>query len=306
MTPHDGLELAVAAFPARIADQLRALALTPGTCAVVRADEAAAWAERLGVTQAQLMVRLLPWAASFASTPVSRFRVGALVRGGSGALYPGANMEFAGEALAFTVHAEQSAVSHAWLHGEVGIAAISVDAAPCGHCRQFLYELDDAANVVVHVVGAPPAPLTALMPSAFGPRDLGVDGGFMRPGKQPLSLCEPSGDPVTLAAFVAACVSYAPYSKSFAGAALQTRDGTICTGRYAENAAFNPSLAALASALAHLRLSGLDAGDLTKAVLVECAGTVSQRAASAAVLSAVSAVPLTYAVARVSGAEPAP
>jgi cytidine deaminase len=306
VTPHDGLDLAVAPFPTHIADRLRALALTPGRCAVVGADEAAAWAERLGATPAQLMLRLLPWAASFASAPVSRFRVGALARGGSGALYPGANVELAGEALAFTVHAEQSAVANAWLHGETAITAFAVDAAPCGHCRQFLYELDGAANLIVHVVGAPPAPLTALLPAPFGPRDLGVDGGLLRPGDQPLSLREPSDDPVVLAALAAASASYAPYSKSFAGAALRTRDGAIYAGRYAENAAFNPSLAPLAAALVHLRLCGADAGDVVQAVLVERAGAVSQRAASAAVLAAVSTVPLAYAVARLSGADPAP
>jgi cytidine deaminase len=60
----------------------------------------------------------------------------------SGNLYFGANMEFPGTTLQQTLHAEQSAVSHAWLRGEKQLTAITVNYTPCGHCRQFMNELN--------------------------------------------------------------------------------------------------------------------------------------------------------------------
>jgi cytidine deaminase len=307
MTQRHGLEAAVAAFPPEIADRLRALALTPGTCAFVSAAEAAAWAGTLNVTLAELMVRLLPWAASFAVPPISKFYVGAITQGASGALYPGANMEFPGRALNLTVHAEQAATTNAWLHGEAGLVTLAVNEAPCGYCRQFLYELVTSDALTINVKSGPSTPLTALLPAAFGPRDLGVEGGLMQPGVQKLALREPSHDAVVLAALAAAEASYAPYGKAHAGVALQTTDGEIYAGRYAENAAFNPSMSPLASALVHLRLCGREYDDIATAALVECAGAVSQRSAAEDLLSALTGVRLTYAVATVSGADsPAP
>ena len=61
---------------------------------------------------------MLPLAAACAVTPVSRFNVGAVAHGLSGNLYFGANMEFCHVPLQQTVHAEQSAITHAWLRGE--------------------------------------------------------------------------------------------------------------------------------------------------------------------------------------------
>jgi cytidine deaminase len=78
----------------------------------------------------ELACALLPLAASCARTAVSNFNVGALVRGKSGHLYFGANMEFPGMSLQHTVHAEQSAITHAWLSGESGLAAIYVNHPP--------------------------------------------------------------------------------------------------------------------------------------------------------------------------------
>ena len=66
------------------------------------------------------MRELLPWASSFAVVPVSGFAVGAVAFGASGALYAGANLEFAGSPLGASVHAEQAAIANAWLRGEYG------------------------------------------------------------------------------------------------------------------------------------------------------------------------------------------
>lgn len=209
--------------------------------------------------------RLLAEAAKLARPPISNFRVGCVARGLSGALYPGTNVEFAGEALSFTVHAEQSAVTNAWMSGEEGIDLIAVTAAPCGYCRQFLNELVTADKLTI-IMGDVTQPLTALLPHAFGPRDLGVDGGLMQREEHALAI--EGGDQLEQAALKAANMSYAPYSKSYAGVALRTKDGSVATGAYAENAAFNPSMSPLQVALSRLNLAGGRFEDVEDAVLV--------------------------------------
>lgn len=195
---------------------------------------------------------LLAEAATFARPPISNFRVGAVARGTSGKVYLGANVEFAGEALGFTVHAEQSAVVNAWMGGETGIDVVATSAAPCGYCRQFLNELVTAVELTVVMPGES-RPLSELLPSSFGPRDLGIGGGLLQRDYHGL-LLDDDGDELARAALAAANMSYAPYSKSYAGVALRTRDGAIVRGAYAENAAFNPSLSPLQAALSQLNL----------------------------------------------------
>lgn len=65
---------------------------------------------------------LLPLAAACARPDLSHFNVGAIARGVSGRWYFGGNMEFLGATMQQTVHAEQSAISHAWLRGETSCA----------------------------------------------------------------------------------------------------------------------------------------------------------------------------------------
>jgi cytidine deaminase len=258
---------------------------------VVSAEQAASLADEHGVTVAELQSLLVPLAAErYALPPVSGFRVGAVARGSSGALYLGANLELPGTALAFTVHAEQSATAHAWLNGEEGLAAIAVGAAPCGHCRQFLNELTTAATLEVLVAGREPRLLAELLPESFGPADLGVRAGLMSPRANDLEL--EASDPLVLAALAAAEASYAPYSRAFAGVALETASGAMYTGRYAENAAFNPSLTPLGCALALRGLGGGAGDEVTRAVLVEALSQVSQAGATAEALRAVSAAAL--------------
>lgn len=206
---------------------------------------------------------LLPQAAAFARPPVSNFHVGAIARGVSGKLYYGANLEFAGEALSFTVHAEQSAVVNAWMSGETAIDVVATSAAPCGYCRQFLNEL---ASELTVVMPGESRPLRELLPSSFGPRDLGVEGGLLHPRDHQLTI--DVDDDLAQAALAAARMSYAPYSKSYAGVALRTQQGQIVTGAYAENAAFNPSLSPLQAALSQLNLGGGAWSDIAEVTLV--------------------------------------
>jgi len=269
--------------------------------ATIGAPEAAARAAAAGSDRDAMMIELLPWATSFARVPISGFEVGAVVLGRSGALYAGANLEFAGLPLSTSVHAEQAAVSNAWLHGEVGIDALAVNAEPCGACRQFLNELHGASALRILVPRSTAATLAALLPAPFGPGDLGVEAGLLNPADHGLRADERSGDATADAlldaALAAANASYAPYTRAYAGVGLRLHDGTIVSGRYAECAAFNPSLPALQAALSALALRRADPSAIADAVLAEAAGATSQRASAAAILGALAGIPLRYAAA---------
>ena len=260
---------------------------------VIPAEEAATRARALGVDVPRLMTMLLPDAAKLARPPVSNFRVGCISRGLSGGLYFGANLEFAGEALSFTVHAEQSSVTNAWTSGEEGIDLIAVNAAPCGYCRQFLNELTTADRLIVAMPNETRS-LAELLPSAFGPRDLGVDGGLMQRADHGLAI--DADDDVARAALDAANISYAPYSKSYAGVSLRTSSGRIIAGPYAENAAFNPSMSPLEVALSRLNLAGEPFDAIEEAVLVHIDSMHTE--STRVVLGAVANAPLRLVQAR--------
>ena len=122
--------------------------------------------------------------------------------------------------------------------------------------------------------------LADLLPQAFGPRELGSKTGFMASIDPPLnlSLPSPSDDPIEQMALEAAGRSYAPYSRNLAGCVIQTKDGKRYAGRYAENAAFNPSLSPLHTAVIRMNMDnfGLDS-TIARAVLVERPTSISQR-----------------------------
>ncbi|HXH39043.1 MAG TPA: cytidine deaminase [Thermoanaerobaculia bacterium] len=246
-----------------------------------------------GITLEQLMLNLIPLAQKFAIPTISNFFVGAVSHGLSGSLYFGANYEFPGQALSFTVHGEQAATAHAISFNETGIDMLAVSAAPCGYCRQFLYELTTASTLQIILPNTPTTLLTALLPDAFGPGDLGVTAALMSPQAHGMTLATPSDD-VTKAALQAANTSYAPYSFSYAGVALKTSDGSIYTGGVAENAAFNPSMSPLEAAVVALVINGgKKYSDITDAVLVEAtASQASQIGATRDVLSTITKVPL--------------
>lgn len=308
---------AIASFPAALRAELDALWETRGVVAPALVDRLCA---SVGGDLSAAMMRLLPLAQHYAVVPVSHFRVGAVAaglpaeRGASPTLYLGANYEFEGVALSFTVHAEQCATNNAWLHGERGLSLLAVTAAPCGYCRQFLNELSTAVKLAVLLPadtrrGFDATPLAKLLPRSFGPTDLGIKGGLMDPALSAPTLAlagRASRDAVVASALDAARRSYAPYptdaAGQFAGVALQFADGTVFTGRYAGNAAYNPSFSPLESALAFAHAnSPLGAARRVKrCVLVEVPTLASQRSATEAVLAVVALrVRLEYFAARV-------
>ena len=205
------------------------------------------------ITPQQLSLQLLPIAACYATTPISHFNVGAIVTGVSGNFYFGANQEFCQTDIQQTIHAEQSAISHAWMRGEKQITDISVNYTPCGHCRQFMNELNSAETLQIHLPHSQNNLLQQYLPDAFGPKDLNIRLHLLDQHDNQLSLN--TDDPLVLQALAMANQAHAPYSNSFHGIAIQTRNQHIYHGSYAENAAFNPSLPAMQVALNYLILS---------------------------------------------------
>lgn len=268
--------------------------LPQATGGVIPAAEVAQFLRSSGMTIDELMLALIPEAQKFALPPISNFFVGAVALGSSGSLYFGANYEFVGQALSFTVHGEQAATANAISHGEVGMQMLAVSAAPCGYCRQFLYELTTASTLLILLPKTPPAFLTSLIPDAFGPGDLNVTAALMSPQSHGLTLSSGPDDAVVQAALKAANASYAPYTSDYAGLAFKTRDGGIYTGSVAEDAAFNPSMSPLEAAVVSLVISGGKSyGDIVDAVLVEMAGSKAGQAdATRAALEAITSVTL--------------
>jgi cytidine deaminase len=126
-----------------------------------------------------LLLHMALTAQGRARASYSRFSVGAAVLGGSGAAYPGCNVESA--SYGATICAERSAVVGAVAAGEsvlracVVVTPTSEPSSPCGICRQLLREFGTdllvfAASSVSDAVFA--ARLGDLLPISFGPDNL--------------------------------------------------------------------------------------------------------------------------------------
>ena len=251
-----------------------------------------------GLEEHELLIALLPVAAALANPPISEFYVGAIARGASGDIYMGANLEFPTETLGQTVHAEQSAISHAWLLGERHITDIIVNYSPCGHCRQFINELVESQNIRIHLPEQETHPLSHYLPYAFGPKDLNITTPLLSAEAVQHKLI--SEDPVILEATHQANKSYAPYTKSYAAVTLELEDGTLFSGRYAENAAFNPSMLPMQMALTNLIRHNRQYSEIKRAVLVESAnGKISLANAGMNALHDISSVELEHVVVEV-------
>lgn len=111
-----------------------------------------------------------------AYAPYSRFKVGAAVRGASGRIYAGCNVENA--AYPVGTCAEAGAIAAMILGGDTRIAEALVLAespepvTPCGACRQRLAEFA-GADTPVHSAGPEALRVTfrlqELLPYGFGP-----------------------------------------------------------------------------------------------------------------------------------------
>ena len=113
--------------------------------------------------------------------PYSKFRVGAAVLTADGDIFAGCNVENASYGL--TICAERNAVFQAVAHGRTRLVAVAVytptptPTAPCGACRQVLNEFGPDA-LILSLCDGPDllrAPLSSLLPNAFGPQNLAPD-----------------------------------------------------------------------------------------------------------------------------------
>lgn len=242
--------------------------------------------QQSNMTEQDVLLALLPLAAAMSRPAISQFFVGAIAKGASGDIYLGANLELPDIALFNSVHAEQSAISHAWLNGETRIVDIIVNYTPCGHCRQFINELVDGQEIRIHLPEQDTHKLAYYLPYAFGPSHLDVTEPLLT--KQSIEFAYESSDPTVIEALDQAGLSYAPYTNSYAAVVLETYDGKTYCGRYAENAAYNPSMMPMQMALSTLARHNRQYDEIKRAILVESAmGKISIVAATQDALHAV-------------------
>ncbi len=119
-------------------------------------------------------------AAGRAYAPYSKFPVGAAVLTTTGKIYAGCNVENASYGL--TNCAERTAIFTAVAAGEKNLRLRCVvvytptagATAPCGACRQVIYEFGPAARVLSCCDSREriDVSIDALLPGAFGPHDL--------------------------------------------------------------------------------------------------------------------------------------
>ncbi|MGD0853610.1 MAG: cytidine deaminase [Acidimicrobiales bacterium] len=130
---------------------------------------------------------VIPWnelrerarhATSTSYAPYSNVTVGACALTDDGRFAVGANVENASYGL--TLCAECSLVSDLARLGGGRLVAVSIVAgdgrpiAPCGRCRQVLFEHGGNDLLVDAGDDCDPTPLRELLPGAFGPEDLGT------------------------------------------------------------------------------------------------------------------------------------
>lgn len=244
------------------------------------------------ITDKELALMLLPVCACYANPTISHFSVGAIAKGESGHFYFGANQEFCTTSIAQTIHAEQSAISHAWMRAEKSLTDIFVNYSPCGHCRQFMMELNTAQQLKIHLPHKQDMTLLQYLPDNFGPKDLNITHLLFDKENHGLK-CETDSE-LVMAAVEAANISHVPYSRTACGVALQLENQTIFKGSYAENAAFNPSLPAIQVAVNAILMQGYEVEQIVRAVMVEQPLTLSYHQSAQELLTYLAEIELEY------------
>lgn len=263
---------AISTLPLSIQQTMMDMVSSTNFDATISKDDFSLLMTLSGYSDPQLRLALLSLASAYSIAPISNFNVGAIARGQSGRLYLGANMEFNQVQLNQSVHAEQSAICHAWLKGETKLIDITVNYSPCGHCRQFMNELNGAKLLKIQLPQKEEKTLHDYLPESFGPQDLNVTHPLLQPKDHALTC--PDSSLFAHAALSAANRSHAPYSLAVSGLALMDNNERIFSGMYAENAAFNPSLAPLQMALVAMNLANIEFKEIKAAILVEKANAV--------------------------------
>lgn len=205
------------------------------------------------------------------NVPYSNFQVGAAVLTEDGNVYIGANSELKYNDLLLTVHAEGSSVHHALLENpQSPVVKIAINEAPCGYCRQFLSELVTADRLQV-ITQTGTNLLSDLLPYKFGPSDLGMTTSLYKFPKYDLVVSSTSPDTATTTykdqiakALDVANMSYSPYTDSPMSTIVEFKDGSLYKGLYIENAAYNPTIGSITTALNQAFLYGKKIDDVAR------------------------------------------
>jgi len=186
--------------------------------------------------------------------------------------------------LPFALHAEQFLVINALQHGEEQLTQMAVSHAPCGHCRQFMCEMQGSESLDIQIVDKKKRMhLPDLLPLGFTPTDLLGDSAkfLFEKHDNDLAWSESAsstlvnlGDPIIQQmadlAFDEANSAYAPYSDCPSAACILDKNGQLYSGCVIESAAYNPSVSPLHSALVNGLINGLTGWDqIDRVVLVE-------------------------------------
>lgn len=138
----------------------------------------------------QKLLRVAIGVLDRAHCPYSNFAVGAALATPDEKVFEGVNIE--NSAYGSTICAERSAVCHAVSRGEQEFANLAIVvrkngystsevSSPCGSCRQYLWEFASLFDrdlritlATLHLDKIVVVNLSALLPNAFGPRDIGI------------------------------------------------------------------------------------------------------------------------------------
>ncbi len=135
-------------------------------------------APALSAAQIRRLEKAARAAAKKSYSPYSEFPVGAAIVCGSGQVFTGCNVENASYGLCNC--AERTAIFSAAATGERVVTAVVVytptptPSSPCGACRQVINEFGPDA-LVISICDGPDriaTTLSALLPAAFGPKNL--------------------------------------------------------------------------------------------------------------------------------------
>ena len=132
----------------------------------------------ISATALKKLERAAKAAAAQSYSPYSKFAVGAAILTADGTVFSGCNVENASYGLCNC--AERTAIFSAVAQGHRRIRCVVVytpttkATAPCGACRQVIYEFGVDARVVSVSDGKDriDTTISALLPRAFGPSDL--------------------------------------------------------------------------------------------------------------------------------------
>jgi cytidine deaminase len=233
----------------------------------VVSSRATAVATAAGLGLDALADALVPVAAEYAHVPVSHFHVGAVARCGD-RFYLGTNMEYVGGPIGLSVHGEQCALMQALVVGcEPAVDCIAVNAAPCGHCRQFIAEQEwfqgegSSAKrphpIAIRIANKHvAASVVEMLLLPFTPAAL-----TLLPVPDPARLAPPASLPGPLATLACEALdalrrSRAPFSGLWSGVAIEVAGRKMFSGPYIEVAAYNPSMLPLNVAIIAARFAG--------------------------------------------------